>query len=119
MTPDFAQDLILDYIPVCQRLGISKRIDSNNLEKIRNAKFLIRRVVYNWALDYKQEMNFDHIQFSKNIYKRFYPMYLRKSFIESALDYLAHDQQRLVNKFEFNEIVDALTEDELDDIGWD
>lgn len=117
--PEFAQDLILEFIPACSRIGISKRIDSDNLNKIRNAKFLIRRVIYNWGLDYKEEMNYDHIQFSKLVYKRFYPMYLRKTFIESALDYLADDQLRLVNKFEFNEIIDELTEEELDEIGWD
>lgn len=118
MIPEFVQDLVLEYLPVVSRFGISNRIDNNNSKKLNSAVRIIRRIVYNWALDYSQEMNTDRFEYSKLTYKRFYPMNMRTAFMESALDNLAHDQNRLINKFTFNEIIEELTQEEINDIGW-
>lgn len=116
--PEFALDLILEYLRPLESLGIDERTDNIILRKIANAKATIRRAVYNWKMDHKIAMNVNYFQIPKIVFKRFYPLNMRKVFIECALDLLAEDFERSVTKFEFNDIIDILTEEELDTIGW-
>ncbi len=109
--------VIVKFLPVYERFGFSEEIDTSTYRLILNAKYLLRRAFYNWAVDYRAEMDVNQYRISKSAYKRFYPLAHRRTFLEHALDYLADEQDRAARVMSFNEAIDELTEDELYVIG--
>ncbi len=121
-------DNIVSYLKPKEQMVIS---DKYKFIAIMKSKVKIRKVVAQWVIGYSISMNIDYYEIPKIVYKKYYPMKYRQSFIETALDLLVSQDKERYNLIadymsdenlsqvqSFNNSVDLLTERELFFIGW-
>ena len=121
-------DNIVSYLKPKEQMIIS---DKYKFIAIMKSKEKIRKVFKKWATGYSISMNIDYYEIPKIIYKKYYPMKYRQSFVETALDLLVSNDKHRYNLIasymsdknlsqveSFNKSVDLLSESELFHIGW-
>ena len=126
--PITSVDNIVSYLKPTEQMKIS---DKYKFIAIMKSKEKIKRVIKKWAIGYSIYMDNDYYEIPKIIYKKYYPIKYRQSFIETALDLLiSQDNNRymLISEYmldtnlslveSFNKSIDLLSERELFFIGW-
>lgn len=118
-------DIIFSYLKPKEKLFINSKYRT---QAINQSKEKIRKITYKWLLDYNEQIDNNYYYVPKIIYKRFYPLKYRISFIEKVLDMFAGSIKYnfvcdILNEYsslveQFNHIIDILSDDELFCIGW-
>jgi len=126
--PITSVDNIVSYLKPTEQMKIS---DKYKFIAIMKSKEKIKRVIKKWAIGYSIYMDNDYYEIPKIIYKKYYPIKYRQSFIETALDLLIfqdNNRYMLISEYmldtnlslveSFNKSIDLLSERELFFIGW-
>jgi len=96
---------IASFLPLCEQVKAFPEFN-NCLKKLEDKKKIIRRVVYNWLLDYS---NYGHFHCSKESLKRFTSLATRKKLLKHIRGNSDHMFYEIATKFAtFSEIVDQL-----------
>jgi len=124
--PNEIVDSIIRFMPYKKQATINKAYRKAVMNK---CKKIIFKATINWITQYKDNMDTAHYYIPKSVYKKFYPIKWRQSFIETVLDLFAADNIRynevvdICDKekslvLRFNKVIDVLNDNELFHIGW-
>lgn len=118
-------DNVFSYLKPKDKLLINSKYRE---QAINQSKEKIRKITTKWLLSYSEEMDNNYYHVPKIVYKKYYPLRYRQSFIEKVLDMTAcnikygivcdiiEEYDSLVDQF--NNIIDILSDDEMFCIGW-
>lgn len=119
-------DNIISFLRPTEKMNINSKYRKS---VIANSKKIIKRNVIKWCEEYNERMNESMYFIPKKVYKKFYPLKFRISFMEEVFDLLVEDCKRynIVSNLmtinnnlvdNFNSVIDILTEEELFILGW-
>jgi hypothetical protein len=132
MPPEIYNMVLNDYLTIYDNKNINKHIESIRQKKIKSSIYKINKLLYKYIINQRHDMDIEEYYIPKLLYKKYYPLSLRKSFILLVIKknnliryneiinvfniYNNNPKNKLV--ITFNKIIDLLSNNELFDIGW-
>ena len=128
---DILTIILHNYLYIHDTKYINKSFYNKYTMEQEKAKKIIYKYVYKYMKEYENSQNIDFFRIPKHVYKKYYPMCYRQTFIISAFNHIysindiersqqLHDLMTSNNSiiFRFNKCIDLLNGEELYIIGW-
>lgn len=131
---EICDNILSNYLTIYDNKNINHSVENFRKNKIKKSINKINKLIYNYIVAFRKDMNVDEYDVSKYYYKKYYPLRYRKSMIilsMTKINLVNHDEVKklfdiynndITNKISlvdtFNKIIDLINIDELHYIGW-